>query len=135
MCCGDRLNPQPEGDTHDLTQNTENNVARLLRGVILGGLFAVLNLIALVTLVISVSPDSPSYPRAALSGLAVVGLSLATIWATGFWGRWGLAVFFSLAPVILILDFTINPLFPVGTILAAGLLYGTCQHTAKANTR
>ena len=44
---------------------------------------------------------------------------LGTLWATGFWGNWGLLVFFGLAPVIILLDQTLNPLFPSGTLVAA----------------
>jgi hypothetical protein len=119
-----------------LSQNTKSNVSHLLKAVLIGGLFAVLTLAALVTFLIAVSADEgPNSLIATFSALATIGLSLATLWATGFWGRWGLAIFFALAPVILILDFTINPFFPVGTILAAGLLYGAFRRVDEANSQ
>lgn len=104
--------------------DTESYGARLLRGVFLGGLFAVLGLVALVSLLISVAKDNgPDYLFAGLSGLAAICLSLATLWATGLWGSWGLAIFFALAPVVILIDFSINPYFPLGAVLAASLLH------------
>jgi len=115
-----------------MSTSTDGNVSRVLKAVVIGGFFAILCLVALVTLFIAVSGDEgPNYFLAILCAIAVVVFSLATIWFTGFWGRSGMAVFFALAPMILVLDFTINPYFPAGTILAAGLFYGALRDEGK----
>ena len=99
----------------------------------MGGMFAILTLAALVTFFVSVSAEeSLNYVLVALSGIAVFGLALATLWATGFWGRWGLAIFFALAPVIIVLDSAINPFFPAGALAAASLSYGLFRGSSKS---
>lgn len=115
-----------------MSTGTDGNVSRVLKGVVIGGFFAILCLVALVTLFVAVSDDEgPNYLLAFLSATGVVVFSLATIRFTGFWDKWGMAAFFALAPVILVLDFTINPYFPAGTILAAGLFYGALRDEGK----
>jgi hypothetical protein len=117
-----------------LNPNAKSNAIRLAKGVLLGGMFAILTLAALVTFfVLLFAEDTSNYLFVAVSGIAVIGLSLATLWATGFWGRWGLAVFFALAPVVIILDSTINPFFPAGTVLAASVSYGLFRRSSSSN--
>ena len=108
-----------------MTEDPRSKVSHFLKRVVLGGLFAILNLGAFLALVVSVAADGPpNYLLLGLSLLALIGFSLATVWAAGLWGRWGLAIFFALAPAILVLDYTTNPYFPVGSIMTAVLTLG-----------
>jgi hypothetical protein len=58
---------------------------------------------------------------------------LLTLWGEGFWGRWGLILFFALLPIVLITDLTINPFFPLGTIIVAAICYWP-KKQSKVNT-
>jgi hypothetical protein len=70
-----------------------------------------------------------------LTSLAVAFVisTLLTLWGAGFWGRWGLVIFFAFLPIVMIADVTINPFFPLGTILVATVCYWP-KKQSKVNT-
>jgi hypothetical protein len=108
------------------------DIKRLLKGVLIGGLGAVLTLSSALALFYFVTQNVVEYSKLIASITSLVMFSLFTVWATGFWGRWGMILFFILAPVALIIDFTINPLFPAGVILFAALCFAlrSTRHNA-----
>jgi hypothetical protein len=103
---------------------TGSDVKRIIRGVLGGGLSAVVTLFALMVTFAVATNEPVKYPELALTVATLIAGSLVTIWATGFWGRWGMALFFISVPVAIIIDYTINPLFPLGVIVFASLCYG-----------
>lgn len=97
---------------------------RFLKAVFVGGPLAIVTLGAFVA-VIAIAGSSPiDYLYLIMNVVVLAMASIATVWATGFWGRWGMIVFFTLAPVLIVIDFSINPLFPSGVIAVASILYG-----------
>lgn len=50
---------------------------------------------------------------------AYVFFLLATIWATGFWGRWLPSILFVLLPAIVVADYALNPVAPFGAFAIA----------------
>ena len=107
-------------------------IRRLLKGIFIGGLGAVLALSSAIAIVYFTTQDVVEYLKIVAAITSLITFSLFTVWATGFWGRWGMILFFILAPLALIIDFTINPLFPSGVILFAGLCFAlkSPQHNA-----
>jgi hypothetical protein len=100
---------------------------RFWKGVLLGGPMAAGMLFSLIAFV-GMYGNEGQYEAwqlvTALTAFAV--FLLGTLWATGFWGRWGMLAFFALAPVIVVADFAVNPYAPAGSILlAAGFLWAT----------
>ena len=87
----------------------------------MGGIVSVAALASLVSLLVyTTATDAPDW-TAAIASIMSFGLCvLGTVWATGFWGRRGMAVFFAAAALLLVIEFSANPLFPIGTIFIAG---------------
>ncbi|WNC66858.1 hypothetical protein RI845_09930 [Thalassotalea nanhaiensis] len=109
----------------------EKDVKRFLLAFFVGGIFAVITLFALIFAFTSAASTPIDLTSTIVSSLVLVASSLITVWATGFWGRWGMILFFVTAPVVLIIDSSINPLFPSGTILFASLCYGFKRRNNK----
>ena len=101
-----------------------SNVLKFLKGALLGGLFAVIGLFALLATFAVLSKEPLAYAELTLAITTLVLSALATAWAAGFWGNWGMVLFFLAAPVVLIVDFAINPFFPAGVLIVASVAYG-----------
>ena len=105
--------------------NRSSDVKRFLKGVFVGGFSAVVALFALMMSIALSSQPEIEYFNLTAALIVLVASSALAVWATGFWGRWGMILFFILAPVILVVDFSMNPLFPAGTIIFAMICYGS----------
>ena len=96
----------------------KRDALRLLRTLILGAPLVMLMLLSMVFLGIALA-DHPE--RRLLELIAAVAVFVSSLmgllWATGWWGRWLMVVFLVAAPLVVVLDFAINPLFPVGAVL------------------
>ncbi len=110
----------------------EKDVKRFLLAFFVGGIFAVVTLFALIFIFTSATSTPIDLTSLLVSSIVLVASSLITVLATGFWGRWGMILFFLTAPVVLIIDSSVNPLFPSGTILFASLCYGVKWQNSKA---
>jgi len=91
------------------------------KGVFLGGFFSLVAFGCLIGLIIQLDQESSELVNVILCAIGLGASSLAALWGAGFWKRWWLVGLFAFAPVILIVDFTLNPFFPVGTIIVAVL--------------
>lgn len=109
----------------------DKDVKRFLIAFFIGGTFVVITLFAYIFIFISLNKDPIDMATLLISSVVLVASSLMTVWTTGFWGRWGMILFFITAPVVLITDSSINPLFPIGTIIFASLCYGFKWHKRK----
>ena len=103
--------------------NYSSDIKRLIKGVFVGGLFAVVSLFALVYFFALMSQPKVEYLKLFCTLAVLFIASTLAVWGAGFWGRWGMILFFIIAPVILILDFSLNPLFPLGIIVFAAACY------------
>ncbi|WP_020413266.1 hypothetical protein [Microbulbifer variabilis] len=109
-----------------------NDTKRFLKGVLIGGPLAIVTLGALIAVIVTIASPPINLLNLAMSIVTLVAAGMATTWATGFWGRWGMVLFFILAPVLVTLDFSINPLFPTGVIVVASLFYGA-KYVLRSN--
>lgn len=113
--------------------NEQSEIKRLLKGVFVGGLSAVVSLIATMALVGIAGQEQVEYSAlATASGVLIISVPL-TVWGAGFWGRWGMVLFFLVAPIVIVLDWSMNPLFPSGVILLAAVCYGLFSKRASKN--
>lgn len=92
---------------------------KFLKGVFIGGFFSLVSLCFLVALIIQLAPENRSVFWLVVFSFGLACSSLGALWGAGFWGRWGLVLFFAFAPIVLITDFSLNPFFPSGTIFIA----------------
>uniref|UniRef100_UPI002FDF84A7 hypothetical protein n=1 Tax=Alteromonas sp. S167 TaxID=3117402 RepID=UPI002FDF84A7 len=99
----------------------KSEAVTFFKGVFLGGFFSLVAFGFLLGLIVQLDQKSTDLASVVLCSIGLVVFSLATLWGAGFWGRWWLVGFFAFAPVILIVDFTLNPFFPAGTIIIAVL--------------
>jgi len=102
----------------------KNDKIRFLFAVTVGGVFAVSTLLASVSAASVFMQEKVVYADAVLSCVLVIIFALLTVWATGFWGKWGMVLFFLFAPLSIVLDATLNPFFPLGVIVFASLCFG-----------
>lgn len=103
---------------------SKKDIKRFLLAISVGGISAVACLFSLMALVAILSQDKLQVFEIALAVSSLAFFSLLTVWATGFWGQWGMIVFFILAPVVLVFDYAVDPIFPFGTIVFASACYG-----------
>lgn len=101
--------------------HSSSNVKRLLIGALGGGLLSVVALFALMLLYAQISSVERPVVSILITAAVFVASSLGVLWATGFWGRWGMAIFFAILPVLLVIDFSLNPFFPFGVVLVAAI--------------
>ena len=99
----------------------KSEAATFFKGVFLGGFFSLVAFGFLIGLIVQLEQESTELANVVFCSIGLGASGLATLWGAGFWGRWWLVGFFAFAPVILIVDFTINPLYPAGTIIIAVL--------------
>ncbi len=89
---------------------------RLVKTILLGTPLAIVMLVSVAAAFAYAFhlPDDagPFVLAVAVSVASVLGL----MWVTGFWGRWGILALFLIAPVIVVIDFEVNPVFPAGSI-------------------
>lgn len=98
----------------------QSGLWRFARAVLLAGPLLVLSLGALAFGIFALLSPNQVPAWQILLAWALVPFGLAgVLWLAGFWGRWSLALFFLLAPLLIVVDYAINPFFPVGVILAA----------------
>jgi len=102
----------------------EMSMPRIIFAILGGGIFALASLFSLVAVVAVVGQEPFSILEAIIPIVALTIFPLLTIWAAGFWGRWGMILFFAVAPIAIVIDASTNPLFPVGVLLLAGVCYG-----------
>ncbi len=98
------------------------NLVKFLRGVFVGGFFALVSLGFFIALVLQLQSDQRSNFFLVTIIVGIGCSSLAALWGAGLWGHWLLLLFFALLPIVLIVDFSLNPLFPAGSILMASVL-------------
>ena len=72
----------------------------------------------LVAVAMFTSEGRPSVFNLSASVVAYIISLLGLLWVMGFWGRWGVALFLVLAPVVLLLDYVAS-LFPLVTLIFA----------------
>ena len=101
-----------------------NEAIRLAKGILVGGLFAVITLFALIYVVVSFNQEPIDLMGLAISIQVLLASTLVTVWATGFWGRWAMTLFFVSAPIVVTVDFAINPLFPPGPLFLLHFVMG-----------
>ncbi|WP_371195580.1 hypothetical protein [Glaciecola sp. SC05] len=110
----------------------KEDILRLLKGVFIGGLSAVGALFAGIHSFVLLGQDNVQYLNLIISLVAFLFFCLLSLWATGFWGRWGMVLFFVISPVVLIIDYEINPFFPIGVILFASVCYALRSNQKNA---
>ncbi|MBT0588189.1 hypothetical protein [Alteromonas oceanisediminis] len=110
----------------------KEEILRLLKGVFIGGLSAVGALFAGIYSFALLGQESVQYLNLIISLVAFIFFCFLSLSATGFWGRWGMVLFFTVSPVILIIDYEINPFFPIGVILFALLCYALRSNQKNA---
>jgi|GEM_PF-6383009 len=106
---------------------------KFIKGVLIGGLFSLISLGLLIGLFVEAMNEELNVLMLLSLSIAFVVSVLLTLWGAGFWGRWGLILFFAFLPVVLIADATINPFFPLGAIIVAAVCYWP-NKLGKVNT-
>jgi len=109
---------------------------RFLKALLIGGPMAVGMFFSLVAFV-GMYGNNELYEvrHLAITLISFLIFLLATFWATGFWGRWGMLVFFMFAPLILVVDFTVNPLAPVGSIIVSSIFLWLTESKGKGSSQ
>ena len=98
----------------------KSDLVRLAKGVLIGGPLVVVACVSFTLALAYAIGDLSQNLLFVIIALSVFVLSLiGSLCFTGFWGRWGLLVFFPLAPFIILVDHAFNPLYPAGTVLIA----------------
>lgn len=103
--------------------NLSSDIKRLIKGIFVGGLFAVVSMFALIYFLALMSQPKVEYLKLFCAFAVLLIASLLAVWGAGFWGRWGMILFFIIAPVVLVVDYSLNPLFPLGTVVFAAACY------------
>jgi len=110
-----------------------SDVMKFFKGVFIGGTISLISLGFLVGIFIEATKENIETLSLTSYFVGFIVSTLLTLWGAGFWGRWGLFLFFALLPIVLITDFTINPFFPLGVILVATGCYWP-NKKGKVNT-
>jgi hypothetical protein len=99
----------------------KSEAVKFFKGVFLGGFFSLVAFGFLIGLIVQLDQESIELAYVVLCAIGLGASGVAALWGAGFWGRWWLVGFFAFAPAILIVDFTLNPFYPSGTIIIAVL--------------
>ena len=89
---------------------------QFLKALFIGGPLIVAGLVSLVVFVGLALNDAPLW-KLFLCFIFGVSFLYTALWVTGFWGKWGMILFFTLAPLVVLMDFAVNPVAPLGSIV------------------
>ncbi|WP_371193260.1 hypothetical protein [Glaciecola sp. SC05] len=102
---------------------TKVDLILLCKGIFLGGLGSVGSLASILALVYLSRYDPLDMGLIFITVFALAICLMLSLWATGFWKHWGMLLFFLICPIALVVDYSFNPLFPMGVIGFSALCY------------
>ncbi len=97
-----------------------SNLQRFLIGCFVGGPLVIAQVTSFAFAIASVLKKDPNFIYAFLLVIVSIISALLALKVMGFWGRWSIVLLFYVCPLIVILDYVYNPLYPSGTVFIVG---------------